>query len=150
MNAPILLESYRQLPSLTLLVREEVSSYPSSTAETAEEPTPLEPETALDWTLVHERIMALGKERAGHEREVCRWLSCAERLGVHRRAGYASLREYAERMFGLRGSQIEERLRVGRALASLPEMDRALASGAVAFSSVRELTRIATSQTERA
>src|SRR5690606_3494799 len=31
--------------------------------------------------------------RAAHERELCRWLLAAERLEVHRRAGYASLAE---------------------------------------------------------
>jgi hypothetical protein len=71
-----------------------------------------------------------------------------ERLGVHARAGYASLREYAERMLGLKGRQTEERLRVGRALALLPALDGALASGTLCWSVVRELTRIATQDTE--
>jgi hypothetical protein len=53
------------------------------------------------------------------------------RLSVHARAGYASLREYAERVLGLKPRQTEERLRVGRALAELPLLDAALASGEV-------------------
>ncbi len=111
---------------------------------------PTEPETVSDWALAHARIVALGKERAGHEREVCRWLSCAERLGVHARAGYASLREYAERVLGLAARQTEERLRVGRALAELPALDGALASGSLSWSAVRELSRIAMPATEQA
>jgi len=99
---------------------------------------------------VHERLASLGKARAAHEREVCRWLLAARRLGAHARAGYASIREYAERLLGLSGRQTEERLRVGQALTELPGLDRALASGELRWSTVRELTRVATPQTEGA
>ncbi len=152
MNAPVLFLRPRNQPSLTLLVREEGSSYgvADESREAANPNTPSEPETVSDWALAHARIVALGKERAGHEREVCRWLSCAERLGVHARAGYASLREYAERVLGLAARQTEERLRVGRALADLPALDGALASGSLSWSAVRELSRIATAATEQA
>lgn len=149
MNAPVSLATYRQHLSLTLLAREEVSSYSVSPREPARtDSSKLEPETASDWTTVHARIVALGAERAGHEREVCRWLLCAERLGVHARAGYASVREYAERTLGLNGRQTEERLRVARALARLPALDGALASGVLCWSAVREISRIATVETE--
>jgi hypothetical protein len=102
-----------------------------------------------DWCLVHRRLVALGAERAQHERELCRWLLSAERLGVHVRVGYASLGEYAERVAGLGGRQTEERLRVGRALAELPALDAALARGELCWSAVRELSRVATAETER-
>ena len=157
MNAPILITRYQQRAraplALALLAREEVSSYETSSQSSqspAALPVKLEPESVTDWVRVHERIRSLGHERAGHEREVCRWLLSAERLGVHARAGYASLREYAERTLGLSGRQTEERLRVGRALAQLPETDGALASGAMPWAVVRELTRLATQETERA
>jgi hypothetical protein len=136
MNARISSIQYRYTePVGVLRVCEEISSYS-------------EPETTTDWQRAHERIVALGRERAGHERLVCRWLLCAERLGVFARCGYASLREYAERMLGISARQTEERLRVGRALAHLPELDGALASGKLSWSAVRELTRIATADTE--
>jgi hypothetical protein len=90
-----------------------------------------EPEIAAQWSSVHAALVELGRQRAAHEREVCRWLLAAERLSVHARAGYASLREYAERVLGLKPRQTEERLRVGRALAELPLLDAALASGEV-------------------
>jgi hypothetical protein len=139
MNAPILpIATYRyREPVAVVRACEEVSSYG-------------EPETTTDWVRVHERIVALGRERAGHERLVCRWLLCAERLGVFARCGYGSLREYAERMLGISARQTEERLRVGRALARLPELDGALASGKLSWSAVRELTRIASPDTESA
>src|SRR6476660_8055645 len=111
MNAPLFYSSHPGRAPLTLLAREEVSSSCGDRSA--------EPETITKWQDVHERIVALGKERAGHERQVCRWLLCAERLGVFARCGHASLREYAERMLGLSPRQTEERLRVGRALRGL-------------------------------
>ena len=111
-------------------------------------PLPATPEETDDWSLVHESIVTLGKKRASRERMLCRWLLAAERLGVPARAGHASLREYAERYVGLNGRKTEERLRVGRALARLPVLDAALGPGAPCFSAVREMTRVATPETE--
>lgn len=105
---------------------------------------------AADWKHVDTRIIELGVERAAHEREVCRWLVEADRLGVPGRLGLASLREYAERRLGLRGRQTEERLRVGKVLGDLPAHDEALSTGKLSWSAVRELTRVAVANTERA
>jgi hypothetical protein len=109
-----------------------------------------EPETTSDWNPVHQRITELAAERAKHEREVCRWLLAAERLGVHLRAGYANLAEYSARTLGLSGRQTEERLRVGRALVDLPRLDAALGAGQFCWSVVRELSRVAVADTEQA
>jgi 5-methylcytosine-specific restriction endonuclease McrA len=118
-------------------------------ATDARPPAP-EPEAASHWASVHDALSSLGKQRAAHERDVCRWLLAAQRLAVHARAGYASLGEYAERIVGLVPRQTEERLRVGRALAALPLLDAALASGALGWCAIREITRVATTQTEAA
>src|SRR6187401_333277 len=115
----------------------------------ARPPVP-EPDAASHWASVHEALSSLGKQRAAHERDVCRWLLAAQRLAVHARAGYASLGEYAERIVGLNPRQTEERLRVGRALAALPLLDAALASGELAWCAIREITRVAPIQTEAA
>lgn len=71
-----------------------------------------------------------------------------ERVGVHRSYGYASIREYAEAIVGLSPRETEERLRVARALESLPEIAAKLRSAELTFTAVRELTRVATPQTE--
>ncbi len=144
-------------PPVLLLVREQTGSEryepdrspPEPPVAPAAAPPPAEPEEVSDWTVVHERIVALSAERARRERLLCRWLLAAERLRVHARAGYPSLREYAGRVVGLTGRQTEERLRVGKALAELPALDRALGSGALSFSAARELTRVATAATEQ-
>ena len=107
-----------------------------------------EADRVLDWRLVHARIVLLGRERAMHERELGRWLRAAERLAVHVRAGYASLGEYVERVVGLDRRALEERLRVARALSRLPRLDEALGKGELCWSAVRELSRVATRETE--
>ena len=145
MNAPLHFDSYAKLigRAPSLVAREETAPGYRASRDAS-------PEAIGDWRRVHARVVELGAERAGHERELCRWLLAAERLGVHARCGYASLREYAERIVGLNGRQTEERLRVGRALAALPLLDEALARGELCWSAVRELSRVATAETEEA
>ncbi len=171
MNAPVEISgarvpaTYRVPLSASLLwVREELSAgvepagvepeaaelEPAELEPAELEPAGVEPEAVSDWCEVHRSLQRLGCERAAHERDVCRWLLAAERLATHSFAGYASLAEYACRTLGLGARQTEERLRVGRALTGLPRLDEALAQGALHFSAVRELTRIAAPETEQA
>ena len=148
MNAPIRVAApcdklrYHIAPPALLLVRD-------SAGRTAEPPGSVgdAPESTSDWCVVHQRLVALASERAAHEHELCRWLRAAERVAVHCHTGHGSLVEYAERLIGLRPRQTEERLRVARALESLPELDQALRSGVLCWSAVRELTRVATPDT---
>ncbi|MBZ0119759.1 MAG: hypothetical protein K8H88_22410 [Sandaracinaceae bacterium] len=70
------------------------------------------------------------------------------RLSAHRVLGYGSFREYAERILGWTGRQTEERLRVALALEDLPALREALSTGVLSFSAVRELTRVATHESE--
>jgi len=161
MNAPLHVTTYvNDLPLMLLLAREETmvgygstSGSPAVLSEgstTSESDPESEPEAALDWSQVHQRIVQLGAERGAHEREPCHWFVAAERLDVYRRTGYASLREYVERVVGLNGRQTEERLRVGHVLVGLPLLDSALRSGQLCWSMVRELSRVAIEETEEA
>jgi hypothetical protein len=63
--------------------------------------------------------------------------------------GCGSLFEYAERVVGLTPRQAEERLRVAKELEALPALDGALARGHTHFSVLREVSRVATPETER-
>jgi len=56
--------------------------------------------------------------------------------------------DYLERVLGYAPRTAQDRLRVARALGTLPELTAALAGDALAFSAVRELTRVATPATE--
>jgi hypothetical protein len=51
-------------------------------------------------------------------------------------------------MFGYQPRSILEKLRVSDALEGLPAIERALSSGEISWSAVRELTRVAAPETE--
>jgi hypothetical protein len=72
----------------------------------------------------------------------------AEQLKIYVSFGFVSLYEYMERVLGYKPHTARERMRVARALAALPETTAALARGALSYSAVRELTRVATAETE--
>ena len=105
---------------------------------------------APSWKLVHERVVSFAKQRAGLEWEEGRLLWEAQRAGVHRRLGFASFAEYVERHFGYNGRLVREKLRVAQALERLAQTSEALRSGELNWSAVRELTRVATPETEGA
>jgi RuvA, C-terminal domain len=104
---------------------------------------------ACDWKQAHEHLVRLAKSRAGLELEEGKWLLAAQRAGTHQHLGYGSVLEYAERLFGHAPRLTHEKLRVAAALERLPELEQALASGELTWSAVRELTRVATPETER-
>src|SRR5262249_49263307 len=63
--------------------------------------------------------------------------------------GYASLSEYIDHFLGHAPRQTRERLRVAEALERLPLVAHALESGELCWSVVREVSRVATAETER-
>jgi hypothetical protein len=65
-------------------------------------------------------------------------------------AGYADVCHAAECLFGLGAHSARERIRVGRALRSLPKIEGALLSGELSYSRAREVTRVATAENESA
>ncbi|MGE3547350.1 MAG: hypothetical protein AB7L28_25715 [Kofleriaceae bacterium] len=69
---------------------------------------------------------------------------------MHRRLGYSTILEYMERELHWGPHAARERLRVARELLELPMIAEALRSGDVCFAAVRELTRVATRETEEA
>jgi len=101
--------------------------------------------------LIAELLRLLDIER-GAERLVCRYLAdLADR--VQRRQelmldAYADELHAARCCFGLGPREARERVRIGRALRQLPEVERALVGGELSYSRVREITRVATPATE--
>jgi hypothetical protein len=104
----------------------------------------------LEWIRAHEELSRLAKRRAELEWEEGRALLAALRQGVHRHLGFGSFIEYVEVLFGYKRRSVEEKLRVAEALEVLPVLGNALRQGQLNWSAVRELTRVATSETERA
>ncbi|HEY3496938.1 MAG TPA: HNH endonuclease signature motif containing protein [Polyangiaceae bacterium] len=106
------------------------------------------PELEAPWQRAHTELVKLAKHRAGLDDEEARWLLAALREGTHIRLGFGSFNEYSEGMFGYGPKVTQEKLRVAEALEQLPVLAGELRAGALNFSVVRELTRVATPETE--
>jgi hypothetical protein len=107
-----------------------------------------EPEASSDWHTVDRALRAIAQRRAALDAEEARWLRQAEALQIWRPLGMVSALDYLERVLGYAPRTAQDRLRVARALGTLPQLTAALARGELAFSAVRELTRVATPATE--
>src|SRR5258708_25933543 len=103
-----------------------------------------------DWRRAHEGLTRLARYRARLDWDEGVALLDALRSGAHLHLGFGSFGEYIERTLGYGRRSTEERLRVAEALEILPEIEKALRDGSVSWSMVRELTRVATSDSERA
>lgn len=104
----------------------------------------------LGWQEVDIALRQIARRRAGLDAEEARWLLRAWRADVHRYVGCGSFAEYVERVLGHGPRACAERLRVAEALEGLATIEAALARGELAYSAVRELTRVATPVTEMA
>jgi hypothetical protein len=104
----------------------------------------------VGWQEADRQLRRIAGLRARLDAEEARWLRVAQATGVHRQYGYATLLEYMERVLGYGPHAANERLRVAEQLEHLPALDEALADGRICYSAVREVTRIAKPQTERA
>ncbi|MCY3621252.1 MAG: HNH endonuclease [Gammaproteobacteria bacterium] len=62
--------------------------------------------------------------------------------------GYCSLGNWLDHRCGLGPCAARERIRIGRALARLPDIDAAFRDGILSYSKVRAITRVATRDTE--
>ncbi|HEX2687431.1 MAG TPA: HNH endonuclease signature motif containing protein [Kofleriaceae bacterium] len=101
-----------------------------------------------DWHTVDRALRAIRSSRAALDASEARWLREAEALQIWRPLGMVSALDYLERVLGYAPRTAQERLRVARALGTLPKITAALAGGELTFSAVRELTRVATPATE--
>src|SRR5690606_24101373 len=103
----------------------------------------------LEAQRAHEELLGVALARAKLDRHEAHWLIVAYRTQVNRLLGIASFAEYSERVLGHTPRVTEERLRVAHALQDLPELAHALENGSLCWTAVRELTRVATPETER-
>ena len=103
-----------------------------------------------EWQRIDRELRVLAKQRGALDADEMQLLSAASRIEIWRQLGMVSLHEYLEHVLGYSPRQATERMRVATALEDLPELADALASGELHFSAVRELTRVATRETEQA
>jgi 5-methylcytosine-specific restriction endonuclease McrA len=101
-----------------------------------------------EWVEAHEMLSRLARTRAAADAEEGRWLLVALRSSAHVHLGFGSFGEYVARLFGYAARSTQEKLRVAEALEELPVIGHALEEGALNWSAVRELTRVAVADTE--
>jgi hypothetical protein len=99
---------------------------------------------------VDRALRTIAQRRAALDADEACWLREAEAIQIWRPLGMVSALDYMERVLGYRPRAAQERLRVARALGTLPQLTTALAHGELPFSAIRELTRVATPATEAA
>ena len=71
-----------------------------------------------------------------------------ERTRGWREGGYCNLGNWLDHRCGLGPCAARERIRIGRALERLPHIDAAFRDGAISYSKVRAITRVATPETD--
>jgi hypothetical protein len=99
---------------------------------------------------VDRRLREYARHRSALDAAEAYDLVRAEQLKIYILFGYVTLYEYLERVLGYGPHAARERMRVARALATLPDTTAALARGELTYSAVRELTRVVTPETEAA
>lgn len=97
---------------------------------------------------VHRRLCEYAQRRAALDAAEAYDLVRAEQLKVGILRGCVSHWEYLEKVVGYTPHTARERMRVARALVRLPMTTQKLARGELNYSGVRELSRVATSETE--
>lgn len=102
------------------------------------------------WREADLRLRGIASRRAALDAEEAHWLREAERLQIWKPLGMVSMVDYLERVMGHAPRTAQQRLRVARRLATLPELTTALAAGRLSYCAVRELLRAVTPETERA
>jgi hypothetical protein len=104
--------------------------------------------TEREWQRAHRVLSQLARQRSAADAEEGRCLLAALRSATHVHLGYATFNEYIERLFGYGSRSTQEKLRVAEALERLPATARLLEQGQLSWSAARELTRVATHDTE--
>jgi hypothetical protein len=99
---------------------------------------------------VHARLQASGRRRGELDAQDARDLREAERLRIWREVGEPNMLAYVERVLGYGPRCAYDRMRVARELGELLCIEHALANGELFYSMARELTRVATWETEEA
>lgn len=99
---------------------------------------------------LHRALVAIGAKRARLDARELGLLREAEELGVYRRRGHATMAAYMVAELACSRHTANEKLRVANELIDLPEISARFAAGEIGWTVARELTRVATSETEDA
>lgn len=97
---------------------------------------------------VHRRLKRIVKARGALDMQEAAALRDAQRFGIWRPYGYASLLQYMELELGYSPRAAQDRLRVANVVETLPQIAAVLDSGELPFGKAREIVRVATPETE--
>ncbi|MBL0216885.1 MAG: DUF222 domain-containing protein [Myxococcales bacterium] len=103
-----------------------------------------------DWIKLHEEITSIGKQIVCLEAREVELLLEAEETKLYRRMGFPTIYAYIEGVLQHSHHVATERMRVAHELLELPGIAEQFRAGELAWTSVRELTRVATGKTEDA
>ncbi|MBL0219216.1 MAG: DUF222 domain-containing protein, partial [Myxococcales bacterium] len=103
-----------------------------------------------DWIKLHEEITSVGKQIVCLEAREVELLLEAEETKLYRRMGFPTIYAYIEGVLQHSHHVATERMRVAHELIELPGIAEEFRTGALPWTSVRELTRVATRKTEDA
>jgi len=95
-----------------------------------------------------ERLASLSRARAPLRRALAALAGCLVAGRGWERLGYARLRDYATERLGCSARSLQDLAYVDRALTELPQLERACAGGALDWTKVRLLARVATAADE--
>jgi hypothetical protein len=98
---------------------------------------------------LHRTLKRIVKARGSLDLQEAAALREAQQIQIWRQFGHTSLVDYMEREMGYSPRAALERLRVANALPQLPQIAAAIEQGDLSFSGARELTRVATRETEQ-
>ena len=104
--------------------------------------------TSLPSMEVHERALAARKLYGKAEKALTFWIVEMDERKLYRDFGCSNVFQYAIRYLSLAEHTIAELLRTGKALAQLPLLSEAFEKGQISSSHIREISRVATKDTE--
>ncbi len=103
-----------------------------------------------DWIQLHDEITSVGKQIVCLEAREVELLLEAEETKLYRRMGFPTIYAYIEAVLQYSHHVATERIRVAHELLELPGIADQFRAGELMWTSVRELTRVATTKTESA
>ncbi|MGV8125051.1 MAG: HNH endonuclease [Candidatus Xenobiia bacterium LiM19] len=98
---------------------------------------------------VHKRALAARKLYGKAEKALTFWIVEMDDRRLYSDFGCSSIFQYATRYLSLAEHTIAELLRTGKALAQLPLLSEAFEKGQISSSHVREISRVATEETDQ-
>ncbi|MHC9544489.1 MAG: HNH endonuclease [Vulcanimicrobiota bacterium] len=97
---------------------------------------------------VHKRALAARKLYGKAEKSLTFWIMEMDERKLYNDFGCSNIFQYATRYLSLGEHTIAEILRTGKALAQLPLLSEAFEKGQISSSHIREISRVATKDTE--